>query len=386
MSPADELALLLSEDAGVARVRAQHAFDDTRGGRPVVLVGAGNLGRRAAAVMRAAGDAPVAFADRSASLIGHTIDGIPVLSVDDVVRRHSDAVFVVTIWGARSSHRIAETHRDLAALGVSHVAPFAHVFWRYAAVLPHYLIDLPHTVLEQRAAVTSVFGLFTEDRSRVEFVAQVRARLTGEVHRLNEPIVDPQYLVAEIVAQRTGESVVDGGAFDGDTLASWVAHRGAFASWTAFEPHPDNAAAFAKRVAALPAHLSARVTLYTVALGAKRGTTTFDATPSAGAAARDAGGITVPVVRLDETDLPAPPTFIKLDIEGAELDAIAGMAHTIARARPAMAVCVYHRQDHLWRVPSAIAEACDECEFILRPHGAEGWDLVCYAVPRERRA
>jgi len=54
-------------------------------------------------------------------------------------------------------------------------------------------------------------------------------------------------------------------------------------------------------------------------------------------------------------------------------------------AAPIVAVCVYHRQDHLWRIPLMLRELSDEYEFFLRPHNEEGWDLVCYAVPRARR-
>ena len=48
-----------------------------------------------------------------------------------------------------------------------------------------------------------------------------------------------------------------------------------------------------------------------------------------------------------------------------------------------LAICVYHKQDHLWRIPLLLRE-WHEYAFFLRPHNEEGWDLVCYAVPRAR--
>jgi hypothetical protein len=47
-------------------------------------------------------------------------------------------------------------------------------------------------------------------------------------------------------------------------------------------------------------------------------------------------------------------------------------------------VCVYHLQNHLWKIPLMLREWRDDYAFFLRPHNEEGWDLVCYAVPRER--
>ena len=78
------------------------------------------------------------------------------------------------------------------------------------------------------------------------------------------------------------------------------------------------------------------------------------------------------------------PTFIKLDIEGFEIDALHGGRKTIERNAPVLAICVYHRQDHLWRIPLLLSELRNDYAFFLRPHNEEGWDLVCYAVPRAR--
>ena len=387
MSAAELLASLLAEDTDAARSRANRAFDDVRDGRPVVLVGAGNLGKHAAAAMRAEGEIPAAFADRDSGRVGRSIAGVPVMTIADATARHADAVFVVTIWGARSDHRIVATQRELVTLGVTHMAPCAHLFWKYRAGLPHYWLDLPQHVLEQRDDVTRALALFKDETSRTEFVAQVRARVTGAIDVLGEPVLHPQYFADDLIAWRNDESVVDGGAFSGDTLTSWIAHRGtAFSAWDAFEPQPDNASAFTRTVASLPENVRGRVTLHPVALGARRGRTAFSDRGGADATASVDGTLTVEVAALDELRLTPPPSVVKLDIEGAEIDALAGMRETVRRHRPALAVCAYHRQDHLWRVPLALASACEEYDFFLRPHGAEGWDLVCYAVPRERRA
>ena len=78
------------------------------------------------------------------------------------------------------------------------------------------------------------------------------------------------------------------------------------------------------------------------------------------------------------------PTFIKLDIEGFEIDALRGGRETIRRHGPVIAVCVYHFQDHLWKIPLLLREWRNDYALFLRPHNEEGWDLVCYAVPRGR--
>jgi hypothetical protein len=74
-----------------------------------------------------------------------------------------------------------------------------------------------------------------------------------------------------------------------------------------------------------------------------------------------------------------------MDIEGAEMDALAGAAATLARHRPTLAICSYHVQDHLWRIPGRIGKLMPDARLLLRTHCVDGFDLVCYAVPRQGR-
>jgi hypothetical protein len=78
------------------------------------------------------------------------------------------------------------------------------------------------------------------------------------------------------------------------------------------------------------------------------------------------------------------PTYIKLDIEGAEMDALKGAAGLIRQHKPVLAVSVYHQQDHLWRIPLYLKTLFPGYQFFLRPHNEEAWDLICYAIPEER--
>jgi len=132
-----------------------------------------------------------------------------------------------------------------------------------------------------------------------------------------------------------------------------------------------------------------------VALTTRHGEMRFSATGTAGAAAVASGSVSAStsaatattVVRtapLDALVANDAVSFIKLDIEGGELDALTGAAATIARARPVLAICAYHLQDHLWRVPLLCSALLSQSRIVLRPHNEEGWDLVCYAVPEER--
>jgi hypothetical protein len=73
-----------------------------------------------------------------------------------------------------------------------------------------------------------------------------------------------------------------------------------------------------------------------------------------------------------------------MDIEGSEPDALIGARTIIQQNQPVLAICAYHRQNHLWQIPLLIHAMSEKYRFFLHPHLLEVWDLVCYAIPVER--
>ena len=189
--------------------------------RSVVVMGAGGLGRRCAAALRADGIEPLAFADNSAARQGTMVDGIRVLSPNAAVREFGTrAAFVVAIWGANSPHRFAHSRQQLTQLGCDRVVSFASLAWKYpGALLPHYLQDLPHNVISQQSAVRAAFGVWEDDASRAEYVAQVRFRLLADFDGLPHPVKHPAYFPPDSFAPSSPCCAVP------DTCRWWPADR-----------------------------------------------------------------------------------------------------------------------------------------------------------------
>jgi FkbM family methyltransferase len=385
-----DLEALLSPEPAAMRAAERLEFDRLTGGRDIVLMGAGGLGRRALAGLRRHGVEPLAFADNGTQ--GTTLDGLPVLSPEAAAREFgARAAFVVTIWGANRPHRFAHSREQLQALGCDVVCSFPALFWKYPdALLPFYLQDLPSRLLEQRADVLRAFDVWEDEASRAEYVAQVRFRLHADFDGLSHPVTHPQYFADDLFAWSDEEWIVDGGAYDGDTVRMLTKMYGdRFGHVLALEPDPANFARLQATVAALSPAARAKVECCQVALGSERRTLHLDATGTAASAtsvAASAGTIAVSAETLDSLVEGATPTFIKLDIEGFEMDALEGGRRTLQRHAPVLAVCVYHLQEHLWTIPLLLRRWRDDYALFLRPHNEEGWDLVCYAVPRGRLA
>jgi FkbM family methyltransferase len=74
------------------------------------------------------------------------------------------------------------------------------------------------------------------------------------------------------------------------------------------------------------------------------------------------------------------PTFIKLDVEGCEKDALLGATNTIKRGKPKLAICAYHRDDDLFMLPRTLLNIRNDYKLTLRQHMFGYWDTVLYAV------
>ena len=164
-------------------------------------------------------------------------------------------------------------------------------------------------------------------------------------------------------------------------------HLPAFAGQIfALEPDPLNLQHLRDYVFDLDDDTRSRMTILPSAVGANCGKVSFESTGTASSVVNQAGSLLIDCVSLDEILKNVKPTFIKMDIEGAELDALTGASRLIRENAPILAISVYHRPDDLWRIPLMMASLSSRYQYFLRAHNEEGWDLVCYAVPDDRIA
>jgi FkbM family methyltransferase len=376
---------LFAESEAGARARERSAFDLAAGPSKdlIVLFGAGHFGRRTLAGMRKAGIEPAAFMDNDARLWNTSVEGVEVLSPEDAARRYAgQASFVITVWRGEGSDRMAQREAQLRGLGCRYVMTFLPLYWKHAEVfLPHYPVDLPHKVHQQADEVRRAGHLWSDDASRGEYLAQVRWRLTGDFS-LPAPVQHTAYFPLELCPLTDHEVFVDCGAYDGDSIRTFLDQpKKSFKKIYGFEPDPANFRKLREEVSLRAERDS--ITLQCAAVGAHNGSVTFSGDGNE-ASSVGKGEMVVNCITLDEVLSGTEPTYIKMDIEGAELDALNGARKIIQRHSPVLAICSYHLQNHLWKIPLLIQSMNPSYSFFLRPHLLEGWDLVCYAIPKSR--
>jgi FkbM family methyltransferase len=378
-----QLESLLRETPVSARVRQESAFDEIAAHRSrIVIFGAGRLGHSVVLGLRGTDLEPVAFADNNPRTWGTVIDGLRVFSPQDAAQNYSqDAVFVVAVWHPSGVPLMSALLDQVRTLGCR-AASFPLLFWRHSSTfLPYFFWDLPEKLLQQRDDIAAGLELLHDDASRQAYVAQLQLRLLADFHCLGIPFPGEQYFPG-LFSMTDNECFVDCGSYTGDTIQSFVAQTGnRFHKVIAFEA--DHAVLYGLQDSL--SRISNRAVLHRAAVGTHDGIVHFSGDGIGGGCVTHLAGPEVPCVRLDTALAGEHASFIKMDIEGAELQALEGAHRVIWRDRPVLAICGYHKPDHLWRVLVSLKNLAPDSALFLRSHCADGLDAVCYSVPPERQ-
>jgi FkbM family methyltransferase len=160
---------------------------------------------------------------------------------------------------------------------------------------------------------------------------------------------------------KKGEIIADCGAYIGEFTLYAAKAVGPSGKVIAFEPDP---AIYKKLAANIALNGLTNVTALNKGVWSKASTLKFVGDSLKGysfmAADKDAGAIDVPVVALDDElkRLALPKVdFIKMDVEGAELEAIKGASGTLEAQKVDLAIASYHPVDGV--------KSCYELEKIL---------------------
>jgi FkbM family methyltransferase len=192
-----------------------------------------------------------------------------------------------------------------------------------------------------------------------------------------------QYRLEGIVEPRSGDVVLDCGAYRGET-ALWFARRaGKSGRVVTFEPSAQNAEGLRRNLAANQSVEMAPITLLEAAVSSSAGMLHFNAHGENGSHVDAASTESVTAVTIDgvvgEQHL-GRVDFIKMDIEGAEVDALKGAEETLQEFAPRLAISVYHRPHDLPDVGMLIRQARPDYRLYLSQKPPGLCDTILFAV------
>ena len=226
--------------------------------------------------------------------------------------------------------------------------------------------------------------LFDEESKRI-FVNILCNRIAPQFsnYKYDQLCVLPQYFPKDILMLTENESLVDCGAYDGDTLDQFLkVNNKKFNNVYCFELDKDNYDELCNNVKKKEEQVSEKVKCFNYGVWNENKTISYGKMSSSDSFSifNNKEVTTAEVVKLDDLLGKKEVTMIKMDIEGAEMMALQGSADIIKKQKPKMAICVYHRIEDLWQIPIYLKELVPNYKISIRHH-ANYWvsETVCYA-------
>ena len=256
-----------------------------------------------------------------------------------------------------------------------------------------YLSKEEEYIREHEREFEEIFVELADEKSRETLLGVLSYRLTRNKEyikniRTNNMIYFDEELFDEDVLERIASgTIVDGGGFDGDTVASIINCFGVNKPLKVhtYEAGRANCKQIFEKINR-GEYKGHDVTVHCAALWEKDGEyLDFDGNGLSGAVKqsgidRDKSGAVISEA-IDSGKL-SEVSFVKMDIEGAERYALVGAKTTIKRDRPVLAICAYHLQDDLLVLVDIIKSFSCDYELYLRHYMLSAGDTVLYAIPR----
>lgn len=310
--------------------------------------------------------------------------GIPLagfFASDEFVRGHSFEGHLV--------HKLAEIENAVGdfVIVLAFAAGYQSLYDRVNEISQRHILRAPDVpvaggglfdyeyFLENKEKFERVYESLADEKSRKTYENVINFKISGKIEYLNECTADKDEVYNSILKLSENEVYIDLGAYNGDTALEFAAAaNNRYRHIYAFEPNPKNYKKLCRNTETLH-----DVTAFNAA--AWKEDTVLRFTKNEGRMSRNSasGEVEIPALSSDNA-VKGQATLIKLDVEGAEAEAIEGARRHISGG--ASVVCaLYHRNEDLFAIPLKLLEINPGFKLYVRHQlYIPAWETNLYAI------
>lgn len=336
-------------------------------GKPVVIYGMGNGAEKILATLDSYG---IKASDIFASdefVRGHSFMGYKVLKYSEICEKYSDFNVILAF----------ATHLDNVIENIKRINSEHSVFAPDVPVAGGGLFTREY-IEEHEDDFDFVYNRLADKESKRIYTDILNFKVSGKISYLLGSFCKKENIYGEILKLSDNETIVDLGAYDGDTIREFTDFtKGKYNKIIALEPDAKNFKKLIKNTADMK-----NITVLNMGAWNKKDTLIF--AKKAGRNSRlSSEGVPVSVTDIDSL-IKEPVTVIKMDIEGAELKALEGAENTIKKYLPKLYVCAYHRNEDLFTLGKKIIELNSGYKLYFRhSRYIPAWEANFYALYRK---
>lgn len=287
----------------------------------------------------------------------------------------NNSIVIVTIMNRDVDY--LKLYNDLNNIGFNTIMSIYELYKYPQLHLPDWYWMSSNTDFLNKKNIDLIHSLLSDKISKNIFEDTIKSRTSFNIKYLpkTNPI-EEQYFSKDIPLLEFNH-FIDCGAIDGDTLDYMVKTDNTCENYYAFEPDNKNYAILTEKMrkykqkgVAIPCGVWSSTEIMKFSTESTEGSKITDNTLQFN---------TIQCVAIDDI-FPAifSDTFLKMDIEGAEYEAIIGGKKTIKKINN-IAVCLYHKPADIIKIP-IILNNIGNFQFYLRQYGFFGMELVLFAI------
>lgn len=324
--------------------------------------------------------------------IGYVVDNdyvtanSEVIPIDDFIKEYSyRAVLILGIYDYPLIREFKQKYKDI----IPHMYEF-----HLTVVLGRYLEWEKAFVFSHIESFKQTYLMLADEISKLTLQLYLETATGGDFGELYDDCYSSKPYFNELTDNLEIDTFIDCGAFDGDTVWDYMELYPAYKDIYAFEPDRKNV-----EIIRMKKRQENTKGLHVMpqCVHSQRGTFYFVSEGKSSSHLSEKGNTVVQATRLDDLidikyggRMKSPEDrriLIKMDIEGCELEALKGAESLIRRYNPCLAVCVYHKEEDMIRIPQFINSLVPDktYDYYLRFHGRDLAELVFYAVPKSYR-
>lgn len=346
-------------------------------GLPVIQWGAGEVAWYIWQYLTEHGIFPVAFCDSNSHKHGSTYLGLPVLSYIDLRKKFfqkNKNYHIVISTGPQYKKEILDFLNNISE---------KNAVWYFRG----YEVcgkKLDYAFFKNKANFfEEVYFSLADNYSRKVLVNVLNAKISGNFDLYKNIKSECEYFDDEIISLGKKEVYLDIGSFNGNSILEF--HRktkGKYDGIIALEPDPKNRQILQGRLAK---NQISHVEIIESGAWNKKEILYFHNDRAGGScvtneATLEFKGFPLSVDLIDNLLDDRRITYISMDIEGSERNALLGAARIIKKWKPKLAISVYHRREDLFDIPKLILSFDSSYQLYLRHYTDNQTETILYAI------
>ena len=265
-------------------------------------------------------------------------------------------------------------------------AAISLLYWYYRKNPPARCKESKKFNDSHRDEIQKVEALLCDEKSKHTYSSMIKFRESYDL-RIHPGFTEDANFVRDLVKLNNEEVFVDCGAYDGDTLNAFLEYTGnKFKRVIAFEPDPLNYDKANQYINSLAQCIRQKIVLQKKGVSDKEKEISFKADGNEGSMIQATGNrqqatgniIFIQTVSLDKFQECYEATYIKMDIEGEEMNALRGAQKLIKEKKPKLAISIYHKDSDMIEIAQFIHNLVPEYKMYVRQHSHSFYDTILY--------